>query len=617
MSSIPASCPQPLLSVRGISVDFNTENGVFRAVENLDFDVRPGKTLAIVGESGSGKSVTSMAIMRLTDYNNGRIATGQILFRDGDDREVDLTAASDERMRAIRGNDIAMIFQEPMTSLNPVFTIGDQIIEAIMLHQQLSRSAARKAARALLEKVRLPDAEQLLDRYPHQLSGGMRQRVMIAMALSCQPRLLIADEPTTALDVTIQAQILNTIRELQRDLGTAVIFITHDMGVVAEMADDVVVMLRGRKVEQGPVEEIFRAPKHPYTRALLAAVPRLGSLTGRDLPLRTPQTVLEGDTLREVGETREQDTARYDEPVLRVEKLTTRFDVGHNLFGRVTHRVHAVEEVSFDVYPGETLALVGESGSGKSTIGKTLQQLVAPTSGAVRYNGQDIFSMDAAGRQRLRQEIQYIFQDPYASLDPRKTVAFSIAEPIRTHRLLTDEAAIARRVGELLEQVGLKPEHARRYPHEFSGGQRQRVCIARALASDPKLIIADESVSALDVSIQAQILNLLMDLQKDRGLSYLFITHDMAVVEKVSHRVAVLYLGQIVELGTRRQIFESPQHAYTRKLLAAVPVAEPGRHIDTSLIEGEIPSPVRRVGDEPAIIPLVEFAPGHRVARAA
>ena len=317
--------------------------------------------------------------------------------------------------------------------------------------------------------------------------------------------------------------------------------------------------------------------------------------------------MLEDGELREVGETRDQDTARYDEPVLRVEKLTTRFDVGHNLFGRVTHRVHAVEEVSFDVYPGETLALVGESGSGKSTIGKTLQQLIAPTGGAVRYNGQDIFSMDSAGRQRLRQEIQYIFQDPYASLDPRKTVAFSIAEPIRTHGLLSDEAAIARRVGELLEQVGLKPEHAARYPHEFSGGQRQRVCIARALASNP--IIADESVSALDVSIQAQILNLLMDLQKDRGLSYLFITHDMAVVEKVSHRVAVLYLGQIVELGTRRQIFESPQHAYTRKLLAAVPVAEPGRHIDTSLIEGEIPSPVRLVGDEPAIIPWPSSRP--------
>ena len=484
MSSSTASPAAPLLSVRGVSVDFNTDNGVFRAVENLDFDVRPGKTLAIVGESGSGKSVTSMAIMRLTDYTNGRIASGQILFRDGAGQEIDLARASEERMRAIRGNDIAMIFQEPMTSLNPVFTVGDQIIEAIMLHQQLSRGAARKAARALLEKVRLPDAEALLDRYPHQLSGGMRQRVMIAMALSCQPRLLIADEPTTALDVTIQAQILNTVRALQRDLGTAVIFITHDMGVVAEMADDVVVMLRGRKVEQGTVEEIFRAPKHPYTRALLAAVPRLGSLTGRDLPLRTPQTVLEDGELREVGETRDQDTARYDEPVLRVEKLTTRFDVGHNLFGRVTHRVHAVEEVSFDVYPGETLALVGESGSGKSTIGKTLQQLIAPTGGAVRYNGKDIFSMDSAGRQRLRQEIQYIFQDPYASLDPRKTVAFSIAEPIRTHGLLSDEAAIARRVGELLEQVGLKPEHAARYPHEFSGGQRQRVCIARALASN-------------------------------------------------------------------------------------------------------------------------------------
>ena len=616
MSSSTASPAAPLLSVRGVSVDFNTDNGVFRAVENLDFDVRPGKTLAIVGESGSGKSVTSMAIMRLTDYTNGRIASGQILFRDGAGQEIDLARASEERMRAIRGNDIAMIFQEPMTSLNPVFTVGDQIIEAIMLHQQLSRGAARKAARALLEKVRLPDAEALLDRYPHQLSGGMRQRVMIAMALSCQPRLLIADEPTTALDVTIQAQILNTVRALQRDLGTAVIFITHDMGVVAEMADDVVVMLRGRKVEQGTVEEIFRAPKHPYTRALLAAVPRLGSLTGRDLPLRAADRA-GGRRAARSG----RDPRPGHRPLRRAGaargKLTTRFDVGHNLFGRVTHRVHAVEEVSFDVYPGETLALVGESGSGKSTIGKTLQQLIAPTGGAVRYNGKDIFSMDSAGRQRLRQEIQYIFQDPYASLDPRKTVAFSIAEPIRTHGLLSDEAAIARRVGELLEQVGLKPEHAARYPHEFSGGQRQRVCIARALASNPKLIIADESVSALDVSIQAQILNLLMDLQKDRGLSYLFITHDMAVVEKVSHRVAVLYLGQIVELGTRRQIFESPQHAYTRKLLAAVPVAEPGRHIDTSLIEGEIPSPVRRVGDEPAIIPLAEFAPGHLVARAA
>jgi glutathione transport system ATP-binding protein len=607
----------PLLSVRGVSVEFKTETGVFRAVDDLSFDVAPGKTLAVVGESGSGKSVSAMSIMRLTDYSQGHIAQGQILFRDKQGAEIDLTRASDETMRAIRGNDIAMIFQEPMTSLNPVFTIGDQIVEAIMLHQRLSRRAAYESAQALLEKVRLADAHELLGRYPHQLSGGMRQRVMIAMALSCQPRLLIADEPTTALDVTIQAQILNTIRELQRDLGTAVIFITHDMGVVAEMADEVVVMWGGRKVEQGPVGEIFRSPKHPYTRALLAAVPKLGSMTGRAWPLRTPLTVLEGSELREVGAAREQDTARYDQTVLSVEKLTTRFDVGHNFFGGVTHRVHAVENVSFELFAGETLALVGESGSGKSTIGKTLQQLVAPTSGAVRYQGQDVFGMDRAARLRLRQEIQYIFQDPYASLDPRKTAAFSIAEPIRTHALLSGEAAIQRRVAELLEQVGLKPEHAGRYPHEFSGGQRQRVCIARALASNPKVIIADESVSALDVSIQAQILALLMDLQKDRGLSYLFITHDMAVVEKVSHRVAVLYLGQIVEMGSRAQIFESPQHPYTRRLLSAVPVAEPGRHIDTSLLAGEIPTAVRRVGHEPALMPLAEFAPGHLVARLA
>jgi glutathione transport system ATP-binding protein len=558
--------------------------------------------------------------MRLTDYSGGRIATGSVLLhggKGGNGASLDLVTASEEAMRDIRGNDIAMIFQEPMTSLNPVFTIGDQIVEAIVLHQKLTPAAARDAARALLEKVRLPDAARLLDRYPHQLSGGMRQRVMIAMALSCRPRVLIADEPTTALDVTIQAQILNTIREMQRDLGTAVIFITHDMGVVAEMADDVVVMLRGKKVEQGPVERVFRAPEHPYTRALLAAVPRLGAMTGRDLPLRTPHIVLDDGQLREVGQSREQDTADYARPLLSVRDLTTRFDVGRGFLGRVTHRVHAVEHVNFDIYPGETLALVGESGSGKSTIGKTLQQLVAPTSGAILYEGRDIFSLDSAGRRRLRREIQYIFQDPYASLDPRKTVGFSIAEPIVTHGLLDGRAAVQRRVAELLEHVGLQADHAGRYPHEFSGGQRQRVCIARALASNPKLIIADESVSALDVSIQAQILNLLMDLQQERGLSYLFITHDMAVVEKVSHRVAVMFLGQIVELGSRRRIFESPQHAYTRKLLAAVPVAEPGRHIDTTLIEGEIPSPVRKVGDEPVVVPLVECEPGHLVARAA
>jgi glutathione transport system ATP-binding protein len=480
----------------------------------------------------------------------------------------------------------------------------------------MDHAQAREQAFALLELVRLPDARRLLDAYPHTLSGGMRQRAMIAMALSCKPALLIADEPTTALDVTIQAQILNIIRELQRDLNTAVLFITHDMGVVAQMADDVVVMWRGRQVEHGPVERIFHAPQHPYTRALLSAVPRLGSLNGQKLPKRMPLTVLDDGQLREVGTEQVQDTVDASAPLLTVDRLTTRFDVGHTLLGRVTHRVHAVEEVSFEIYPGETLALVGESGSGKSTIGKTLQQLVEATSGSVRFAGQDVSALDREGRQRLRQEIQYIFQDPYASLDPRKTVGFSIAEPILTHRLLTGMQAVQRRVAELLECVGLRPEHMQRYPHEFSGGQRQRVCIARALASNPKLVIADESVSALDVSGQAQIIDLLMALQAQRRLSYLFITHDMAVVEKISHRVAVMYLGQIVEIGRRQDIFEHAEHPYTRKLLAAVPVAEPGRAIDARMIQGEIPSPLRRVGHEPDILKLIEVNPGHRVAQA-
>ncbi|UVF20918.1 ABC transporter ATP-binding protein [Microvirga terrae] len=605
---------QALLSVRSLSVEFGTGSGAFKAVRDVSFDVQPGRTLAVVGESGSGKSVTSLAIMRLTDYTGGRITGGQVLFRPDRGEAIDLVKASDGRLREIRGNDIAMIFQEPMTSLNPVFTIGNQISETLVLHQGLNGRDARLRAKELLQKVRLPDADKLLDRYPHQLSGGMRQRVMIAMALACNPKLLIADEPTTALDVTIQAQILNIIRDLQQEMGTAVIFITHDMGVVAEMADDVVVMWKGEKVEQAPVRDVFAAPQHPYTRALLSAVPRLGSLTGQPLPKRTPVMVMDGGVAKAVGETHEQNTADYTKPILQVDKLTTRFDVGKTFFGRVTHRVHAVEEVSFDIYPGETLALVGESGSGKSTIGRTLQQLVEPTGGTVRFDGRDMAAMSQGERRRLRQEIQYIFQDPFASLDPRHTVGYSIAEPIIVHGLINDRKERERRVHELLEQVGLQPQHAKRYPHEFSGGQRQRVCIARALASNPKLVIADESVSALDVSIQAQIVNLLMELQERKRLSYLFITHDMAVVEKISHRVAVMYLGQIVELGSRQAIFENPQHSYTRKLLSAVPIADPQRERAKTRIEGEIPSPVRAVGQEPAIHRMREVEPGHWVA---
>jgi glutathione transport system ATP-binding protein len=605
---------QALLSVRSLSVEFGTGSGAFKAVKDISFDVQPGRTLAVVGESGSGKSVTSLAIMRLTDYTGGRITGGQVLFRPDGGEAIDLVKASDSNLRQIRGNDIAMIFQEPMTSLNPVFTIGNQISETLILHQGLNGRDARLRAKELLQKVRLPDADKLLDRYPHQLSGGMRQRVMIAMALACNPKLLIADEPTTALDVTIQAQILHIIRDLQQEMGTAVIFITHDMGVVAEMADDVVVMWKGEKVEQAPVRDIFAAPQHPYTRALLSAVPRLGSLKGQPFPKRTPVMVMDGGVAKPVGDAHEQNTADYTKPILQVEKLTTRFDVGKTFFGRVTHRVHAVEEVNFDIYPGETLALVGESGSGKSTIGRTLQQLVEPTGGTVRFDGRDMATMSQGERRRLRQEIQYIFQDPFASLDPRHTAGYSVAEPIIVHGLIPDRKARERRVHELLEQVGLQPQHAKRYPHEFSGGQRQRICIARALASNPKLVIADESVSALDVSIQAQIVNLLMELQEKRRLSYLFITHDMAVVERISHRVAVMYLGQIVELGPRQAIFENPQHSYTRKLLSAVPIADPQRERAQTRIEGEIPSPVRPVGQEPAIHRMREVEPGHWVA---
>ncbi|MFC6490377.1 dipeptide ABC transporter ATP-binding protein [Nitratireductor sp. GCM10026969] len=600
---------RPLLSVRSLDIDF----GETRVVDDLSFDVHAGRTLAIVGESGSGKSVTSLAIMQLVQHLNGTIAGGEILFDNGK-AATDLVRCDERTMRRVRGKEIAMIFQEPMTSLNPVFTIGDQIMEALILHEGRSKASARTEAKRLLELVRLADAGALLRRYPHQLSGGMRQRVMIAMALASRPRLLIADEPTTALDVTIQAQILSIMRDLQRELEMSVLFITHDMGVVAEMADDVVVMHKGRKVEQASVETLFEAPADIYSQTLLAAVPKLGSMAGEKLPRREPLIVLEEGRRRRIGEAKAQDTARYDAPpVVSVRDLVTRFDIKKSFWGSVTHRVHAVEKVSFDIFPGETLALVGESGSGKSTIGRTIQQLQEPTAGEILFDGKPVSAMDRAGRMRLRQEVQYIFQDPFASLDPRRTVGFSIAEPIHTHGLLSGKA-VEKRVHALLERVGLEPHHARRYPHEFSGGQRQRISIARALASDPKLIIADEALSALDVSIQAQIIDLFMELQAERGLAYLFISHDMAVVERMSHRVAVLYLGQVVEFGPRQAVFENPSHSYTRRLLSAVPVARPGLRRDRPLLEGEIPSPVRRAGNEPEIVSLKETAPGHLVA---
>ncbi|WP_328702934.1 ABC transporter ATP-binding protein [Arenibaculum pallidiluteum] len=616
----PLAAPAvPLIDVQGLTVEFPTEDGAFRAVDDLSFRIERGETLAIVGESGSGKSVTSLSLMRLVEFGGGRIAAGSMWLNGRDGRRRDLARQSLPAMNATRGDEIAMIFQEPMTSLNPVFTIGDQIAEAVMLHQGLSRREARAEALAMLQKVRIPEARRLLDRHPHQLSGGMRQRVMIAMALSCRPSLLIADEPTTALDVTIQAQILRLIRTLQDEMGMAVMFITHDMGVVAEVADRVLVMNGGRKVEEGTVEDVFARPQHPYTRALLAAVPRLGSLAGQPLPRRFPALRMEDGTAADgvaPGAERIQDTVRPGrQPLLEVSDLVTRFEVRRGLFGRLAGRVHAVERVSFDLRPGETLALVGESGCGKSTTGRTIMQIQEADSGAIRFKGSDIFSMSREERFRMRRKIQYIFQDPYASLNPRLTVGFSIAEPLITHGLATG-SEVEERVAKLLVDVGLSPDHAKRYPHEFSGGQRQRICIARALASEPELVIADEAVAALDVSVQAQIVNLLMDLQEKRGLGYLFISHDMAVVERVSHRVAVMYLGQIVELGPRQAVFENPQHPYTRRLMAAVPVPDPTRRDrDRPLLEGEVPSPMRRVGDEPEWQRLVEVAPGHFVAR--
>ncbi|MFV0294314.1 MAG: dipeptide ABC transporter ATP-binding protein [Paracoccus sp. (in: a-proteobacteria)] len=601
----------PLLSVENLSVAFGSDN----VIHDLSFSAPHGRTIAIVGESGSGKSVTSLSIMRLADLAGARFTGGRIMFQ-GNDGSIDLLQISQDQVRQIRGNQIGMIFQEPMTSLNPVFTIGDQIAEVLILHEGRSRADALAEAERLLRLVRLPDAKGMLGRYPHQLSGGMRQRVMIAMALACRPKLLIADEPTTALDVTIQAQILSILRDLQSELGMTVIFITHDMGVVAEIADDVVVMWKGRKVEEGPVVQVFASPRHPYTKTLLSAVPKLGQMTGEPFPVRMPLTVLEDGRPQQVGERRVQDTARRSErPLVQIQDLSVRFNLKKTWLGKVTHFVSAVTDVSFDIYPGETLALVGESGSGKSTIARTIMQLNSPFAGDVLFDGHPMSEMSLAGRQRLRRDVQYIFQDPFASLDPRKTVGWSIGEPIRTHGLIDNDRDIALRVGELLERVGLSANVAGRYPHQFSGGQRQRICIARALASKPRLIIADEALSALDVSIQAQIINLFMDLQKDEGLAYLFVSHDMAVVEKMSHRVAVLYLGQIMELGSRAQVFENPSHPYTSRLLSAVPIPDPTHRSDRPALEGEVRSAIRKVGDEPARLLYDEVAPGHFVAK--
>ena len=580
---------QSVLSVSNLTTSFLVDGEWRQVVKNISFDVMPGETVAIVGESGSGKSVTSLSIMRLLARGSSRIE-GSVRLNGRD-----ILTLPEGEMRRVRGKDIAMIFQEPMTSLNPIFTIGRQISEALTCHGDISKAEARAETIRLLEKVRIPNATSRFDEYPHQFSGGMRQRVMIAMALASRPKLLIADEPTTALDVTIQGQILDLIKVLQEEEGMSVLFITHDMGVVAEISDRTIVMYRGEAVETGKTDDIFHHGQHPYTRALLSAVPRLGSMKDQAQPLRFP--IVDISTGERSEPTALANTVdRGKTPVLEVKNLVTRFDLRGGLLGRPTGAIHAVENVSFDLAQGETLSLVGESGCGKSTTGRSIMRLINPKSGDVRLDGYDVMKLGALDLRRMRRSIQMIFQDPFASLNPRMTIGAAVAEPFIEHRL-GSRAEAREKAADLLERVGLKADMMSRYPHEFSGGQRQRICIARALALDPKVIVADESVSALDVSIKAQVCNLLMDLQQSLNLSYLFISHDMAVVERVSHRVAVMYLGEIVEIGPRASVFENPQHPYTWKLIAAVPVPDPSRRgIKRNLGVDELKSPVRPVG---------------------
>jgi peptide/nickel transport system ATP-binding protein len=551
------STSHALLTVDDLTVDALTDSGAKRILDGVSFALKAGETLCLAGESGSGKSVTSLSIMRLLPHASLRVTSGTITLGG-----TELTGLSDRAMRDVRGGDIAMIFQEPMTSLNPVMSIGAQLIEAIKTHQAIDEPAAKQRALEMLDAVHISEPARRMRQYPHELSGGMRQRVMIGMALSCQPKVLIADEPTTALDVTVQAQMLKLIRELKSEFGTSVVLITHDMGVVAEMADRVAVMKDGRIVEIGSAVDVFERPEAAYTRELIAAVPRIGARAGTDGPPRVTAAAPEKASTPNV-------------PVLTVRDLTVSYGGRAGWFRR-TEGQAAVEAISFDVMRGKTLGLVGESGSGKSSTGKAVLGLI-PFIGEVLIEGHKVYSdRGPAAMRPVRRLAQMIFQDPYASLDPRMTVGAAIAEPLIIHGI-GSKGDRADRVADLLRRVGLTPDVASRYPHEFSGGQRQRICIARALTLRPKLIVADESVAALDVSVRARVLDLMLELQETEGLAYLFISHDMAVIERMSHSVAVMKAGRIVEAGLRRAVFEAPRETYTRELIGAVPAPNPAR----------------------------------------
>jgi ABC-type glutathione transport system ATPase component len=591
MTDTPPAGGHDLLTVENLSVSFRSRHLALPAVRALNFSVKPGRTVALVGESGSGKSVTALSILRLIEREGGTIDGGTIRFAPAGSKPVDILELPENDLRRIRGNAISMIFQEPMTSLNPVMRIGDQLAEVLKLHRGATQAAAMTEARRMLDMVRIPASASRLEQYPHELSGGMRQRVMIAMSLLCRPQLLIADEPTTALDVTIQDQILALMAELQREIGMALLFITHDLGVVAQIADEIVVMRHGEKVEQNFAAGLFAAPRHDYTRLLLDAVPRLGQEQGPAAQANESEP-----------------------PLLRVRNLTKRFAVRRGPFKRLTGYVHAVENVSLDLERGETLSVVGESGCGKSTLARLMMRLISPSAGSITIGDTDVTRLTQRQVRPIRRNIQMIFQDPYASLNPRLPAIEIITEPLAihdpgvTHRQRRDRAV------ELLERVGLSADHLTRYPHQFSGGQRQRLSIARALCLNPKIIIADEPVSALDVSIQAQVVDLLRDLQADLGISYVFISHDMGVVEQMSHRVAVMYLGQVVEIGPAASVLGDPKHAYTKRLLEAVPIPDPKRRSERRLLAStEIPSPMRSVDDPPSTPPLREIGQGHFV----
>nr|WP_174830239.1 ABC transporter ATP-binding protein [Ruegeria sp. HKCCD6228] len=594
---------QPIAQIKKLRVEFQTKDGPVVGVEDVSFEVKPGETVCIVGESGSGKSVSSLSLMRLVEFGGGEIAGGELLFDRRDGEEMDLAKADQDLMKQIRGNEIGMIFQEPMTALNPVFTVGRQLTEGLRIHKDMTKAQAEQRALELLRQVRIPEPERRLKQYPHELSGGMRQRVVIAMAMACEPRLLIADEPTTALDVTIQAEILALMDRLKRETGTAVMFITHDMAVVAQMADRVVVMFRGNKVEEGTVKEIFENPQHDYTKALLAAVPKLGEMQGKSAPEPMKLLGVEGQNIAPIPGT--------EEVLLTVKNLTTRFPVKGGLLRRTISNVHAVEDVSFTLNKGQTLSLVGESGCGKSSAGRSILRLVEPLAGEIDLDGVDIMKLDPSGLRKARLDMQMIFQDPFASLNPQMQLVDQVAEPMRNYDVASG-SELQDRVAQLFDKVQLPRSFMRRFPHEMSGGQRQRIAIARALALNPKLIIADEAVSALDVSVQAQVLNLMMELQSELGLSYLFISHDMAVVERVSHYVGVMYLGRIVELGPRARVFENPQHPYTQALMKAVPIADPNkRKSEKDLNFKPIPSPIHPTNYTPEPSQYQEVEAGH------